>query len=260
LDRKPLRRRKLNKPAQPQQDPLPNDSLKNAPRPSPKRTIKELEDLLRSVPGLDEKDVQAIKSKVVEAKWPHLKAYLDDGAHLRLEDEDGRSLRLVPSPYQKFERVVKKTGKGASGYHSEHEFPDWVHQEVEIMSWMGATIADLCDLFKINRETVEKHFQEAIVTGPVRVNYALARVLLQKAFRGDTYAAVYLTKARMGWTDLPRDAEVRMNVTDSMSVAVKVAPEKVAALLRAVPNLKEMMLQQPAPSLPVRPDGTGQNT
>lgn len=182
------------------------------------------------------------EEKDPQMRFPPMAAYIYPDGHLRIRHpETGEEMRVVPAPFMK-PSLKKIPSTNASGWTVGYDIPEEIKQEVDIMAYAGLTVETIADCFGLDRATVEKHFADAIMTGHARISYAMARVLVMKALRGDTAAAIYLTKARQAWTDLPQEAEVTFNLQDSMSVAVKVAPERAAAFLSTIPNLKELLL------------------
>ena len=53
----------------------------------------------------------------------------------------------------------------------------------------------------IDPKTLRKYFRAELDTGGVKANAKVAGALYNKAIKGDTTAAIWWTKARMGWSE-----------------------------------------------------------
>lgn len=150
-------------------------------------------------------------------------------------------MRIVPAPFPA-PKHKKIRSKGASGTTFEYEFGDDVRQEVELMAAAGFSVERIAKCLHIDPDTLQKHFEEEITSGPVRVNYALARTIYFRAIRGDSVAAIWWSKNRMGWRE-PKDeqTDIKLEVKDRFALAVKGAPETIAAVIQRLPQVKRAL-------------------
>lgn len=81
----------------------------------------------------------------------------------------------------------------------------------------GIQQQELADCLGINLKTFQRVFADDIKTAVVKGNARIAARLFKKAVEdGDVAALIYWTKARMGWSDRPREnEEARLEISDA---------------------------------------------
>ena len=72
---------------------------------------------------------------------------------------------------------------------------------VKSMVAVGITQEKICKVIGIAKGTLEKHFEEEIATAAAEANTAVGQSLFDQATGGNVSAAIWWTKARMGWSE-----------------------------------------------------------
>lgn len=74
-------------------------------------------------------------------------------------------------------------------------------QTVATMSLAGFTIKQVCEALKISPETLSEHYDDEMKHGRTRMMTDVVGSLAQRAIAGSDTAAIFLAKARLGWSD-----------------------------------------------------------
>lgn len=85
-----------------------------------------------------------------------------------------------------------------------HEPTDATRQLVSLHSAIGTPQEDIATVLDIDAKTLRKHYREELDKGALRANARVGKTLFDKAVSGDTTAAIWWTKTRMGWKDVSR--------------------------------------------------------
>lgn len=74
---------------------------------------------------------------------------------------------------------------------------------VEQMSAVGIPQESICLVVRdgIDDKTLRKHFRKELDTAAVKANAKIGGTLYNKAINGDTTAAIWWSKTRMGWKE-----------------------------------------------------------
>ena len=72
---------------------------------------------------------------------------------------------------------------------------------IEIMVAGGIPQENIARVIGIDKKTMYKYYREELDTSADKANAAIAKTLFQQAKDGNTSAAIWWTKARMGWKD-----------------------------------------------------------
>lgn len=74
---------------------------------------------------------------------------------------------------------------------------------VEQMSAVGIPQESICLVIRdgIDDKTLRKHFRRELDTAAVKANAKVGGTLFNKAMAGDTTAAIFWAKTRMGWKE-----------------------------------------------------------
>lgn len=89
----------------------------------------------------------------------------------------------------------KKAGRPA------YKRDDDAAKQVEAMSAVGITQEQIASVLGICVETLVKNYRDELDNAAAKANAAVGRSLYQKAVNGDTSAAIWWSKARMGWSE-----------------------------------------------------------
>jgi hypothetical protein len=65
----------------------------------------------------------------------------------------------------------------------------------------GIPQEDVAKVIGIDSKTMRKHYREELDTAVAKANAKVAQTLFSKAINGDTAAAIWWTKGRMGWAE-----------------------------------------------------------
>ena len=71
--------------------------------------------------------------------------------------------------------------------------------DVELWAGVGLTQDQMSALLEIDRKTLALHYSKQLSQGKAKANAAVGKTLYQKVMDGDTTAAIWWTKAQMGW-------------------------------------------------------------
>ena len=74
-------------------------------------------------------------------------------------------------------------------------------QQAEMMSGVGVPQEDIALLLGVSLPTLHKHYRGDLDRGMAKANARVGQSLFQQAVNGNVTAAIYWTKARMGWTE-----------------------------------------------------------
>ncbi|MCK5445216.1 MAG: hypothetical protein KAI73_06295 [Rhodospirillaceae bacterium] len=75
------------------------------------------------------------------------------------------------------------------------------HKIVEQMAAVGIPHEGIAAVIGIDDKTLRKHFRATLDTASVKANAKIGGTLYNKAVGGDTTAAIWWSKARMGWKE-----------------------------------------------------------
>ncbi len=95
------------------------------------------------------------------------------------------------------------------GGHPKFKPTQAQRERVEELAGYGIPHADICRLIIVNPETgspidektLRVHFRRELDAGHVKANSAVAGSLFAQATAGNVTAAIWWTKARMGWSE-----------------------------------------------------------
>lgn len=84
---------------------------------------------------------------------------------------------------------------------------DTERKQVQAMAGYGMPHEHIAALFRdgIDAETLKKHFKKELLTGKAKAGMKIGQTLFHRATEGgDTTAAIWWSKAQMGWKDSTR--------------------------------------------------------
>lgn len=76
-----------------------------------------------------------------------------------------------------------------------------IAQTVATMSLAGFTVRQVCEALKLSAETVAEHYNDEMQNGRTKMMTDVVGSLAQRAIAGSDAAAIFLAKARLGWSD-----------------------------------------------------------
>ena len=81
----------------------------------------------------------------------------------------------------------------------EHIPTDKTREQVLSASGLGLPQVQIAALLGISDVTLRKHYEKELAVGKATASAQVAKSLYNKAISGDTTAAIWWTKAQMGW-------------------------------------------------------------
>jgi len=90
-----------------------------------------------------------------------------------------------------------KDGRRPKGTHPNPT----IAQTVATMSLAGFTVRQVCEALKVSPETLAEHYDDEMKHGRTKMMTQVVGSLAQRAIGGSDTAAIFLAKARLGWTD-----------------------------------------------------------
>ena len=90
-----------------------------------------------------------------------------------------------------------KDGRRPKGTHPHPT----IAQTVATMSLAGFTVRQVCEALKLSPETLSEHYDDEMKNGRIRMMTDVVGSLAQRAIAGSDTAAIFLAKARLGWSD-----------------------------------------------------------
>lgn len=111
---------------------------------------------------------------------------------------------------------------------AKFEPTDAQRELVETLSGYGVPQADIARLIKVSLGTLHAYFREDLDVGMAKANAAVAGNLFRQATKDDpsaVRAAIFWSKARMGWREVAQ--EVNVNVNDQRE---RTADERARAM------------------------------
>jgi len=81
----------------------------------------------------------------------------------------------------------------------EHVPTDKTREQVLSASGLGLPQLQIAALIGISDVTLRKHYEKELAVGKATASAQIAKSLYNKAVSGDTTAAIWWTKAQMGW-------------------------------------------------------------
>ena len=86
----------------------------------------------------------------------------------------------------------------------EHKPTEKDRQTVSVMVAAGIAQDSIARCIGIDAKTLRKHYREELDTAAEKANAKIAQSLFQQAVGGNTAAAIWWTKSKMGWKDSTR--------------------------------------------------------
>jgi len=90
-----------------------------------------------------------------------------------------------------------KDGRRPKGTHPNPT----IAQTIVTMSLAGFTVRQVCEALKVSPETLSEHYDDEMKHGRTRMMTDVVGSLAQRAIAGSDTAAIFLAKARLGWSD-----------------------------------------------------------
>lgn len=132
------------------------------------------------------------------------------------------------------------------GENKQYELKPAGYALIERMSKDGRDIVSIAKALGMHRDVFRKlrqrdpAAQEALDRGRAQLGDELTDIFLEQARKGNTVAAIYLSKARLGWRDQgPDPAAGQTNVQVNINMPPNMSDEQFAALMEAPMKLVE---------------------
>lgn len=94
------------------------------------------------------------------------------------------------------------TGRAISPKNDERKHPDAIlGGTIATMSLAGFKIEQICSALRISPNTLQRHYQYEMDHGRTNLMTQVVQSLAQRAIGGSDTAAIFLAKARLGWSD-----------------------------------------------------------
>ena len=90
-----------------------------------------------------------------------------------------------------------KDGRRPKGTHPNPT----IAQTIATMSLAGFTVRQVCEALKVSPETITDHYDHEMKHGRTNMMTQVVQSLAQRAISGSDTAAIFLAKARLGWSD-----------------------------------------------------------
>jgi len=98
--------------------------------------------------------------------------------------------------------LESQTARTISPKNDERAHPDtMIAKTVATMSLAGFKIEQICAALRISPNTLQRHYQYEFDHGRTNMMTQVVESLAQRAIGGSDTAAIFLAKARLGWTD-----------------------------------------------------------
>lgn len=98
--------------------------------------------------------------------------------------------------------VVDSNTKPLKPINDDKRHPDGtIAQTVATMALAGFTQKQMSDALRISHETLHAHYKYEMENGRVNTMTQVVQSLAQRAIAGSDAAAIFLAKARLGWSD-----------------------------------------------------------
>lgn len=111
----------------------------------------------------------------------------------------GRPRKLKPKPEPAIVAPVKKQAGPQNTFHPTEQQA----KAIKAMAAYGIRHDEICIIFGITKPTLYKYFRESLDAAMTEANAKVAESLFKMAIGGKhVAAAIYWTKARMGWRDV----------------------------------------------------------
>lgn len=85
--------------------------------------------------------------------------------------------------------------------NNEHIPTENTRAQVESASGLGLPQEQIASLIGITDKTLRKYYSIELAVGKAKASAKIANTLFNKAVKGDTTAAIWWTKAQMGWSE-----------------------------------------------------------
>ena len=111
----------------------------------------------------------------------------------------------------------------------EHIPTDKTKEQVKQTSGLGLPQVQIAALLGISDVTLRKHYEDELAVGKATASAQIAKSLYNKALGGDTTAAIWWTKAQMGWgeTNTTKFANPDGSALDGIQVVFIDAPKLI---------------------------------
>ena len=121
----------------------------------------------------------------------------------------------------------RKAGPG----QPPHEPTDETRRLVEMMAGCGTPQMQIAPMVGISDETLRKYYRRELDLGLIKANAKVAEALFRQATEeGNTAAAIWWTKARMGWRErsgAEHSGSLSLSIPERLDIAVRKAADSI---------------------------------
>jgi hypothetical protein len=118
-------------------------------------------------------------------------------------------------------------GQGKAGPGQPPHTPtDQTRLLVEMMSGCGIPQMQIAPTIGISDETLRKYYRRELDRGAIEANAKVAEALFRQAIGGNTAAAIWWTKCRMGWRErsgVEHSGSLSLSVPEWLDITVRTA-------------------------------------
>ena len=142
--------------------------------------------------------------------------------HLGHKTRKGKLLGRPKKPMEERKLPVRKGREFEVAPVRRHRIndDDLVRRSILGLAKMGKTYDEIADIVGVSRSHLEKNYKMEIKTGKAQANALVVENLYQQAMKdtpASIPAAMFIAKARMGWSDKDREENTRPSVVFDFS-------------------------------------------
>lgn len=131
-----------------------------------------------------------------EEQTEHIVQMIRDGA---TQKEMAAYLGISPTSFRRHFRNLIGNGNAVG---NKRTLWTAAHRDLVLaLTGFGCTPNEIARLFRVDKETITRDFEEEIDTGAPRVNARVASALFAKAVEGNVQAQTFWLRCRAGWND-----------------------------------------------------------
>jgi hypothetical protein len=127
--------------------------------------------------------------------------------------------------------VKNSLGQGKAGPGQPPHTPtDQTRQLVQMMAGCGIPQMQIAPLVRISDETLRKYYRRELDLGSIEANAKVAEALFRQAIGGNTAAAIWWTKCRMGWrerTGAEHSGSLSLSVPEWLDITVRTVADSI---------------------------------
>lgn len=127
------------------------------------------------------------------------------------------------------------------GGRPTHVPSDQTKALVTLMAGMGANETDISHVIGISRNTLRKHYEAELASGPAKMDYHVYGAMYKAISRGKTDMIKLYLERRKGWKEEKQDVNVAVSVSVTMEDILKEIDGQTTGLLDV--NKKPLVIE-----------------